>query len=407
VTVDTAIPPAPPQFVSFTDTPQTFIIKSQAGQTLQMQEGYYNGAVIVSSATGARRRIIAYRWLQMDPGANVDIAQITVESSFPDTFTSGNFTISDPTDVTTDSTNPQIFVPAGRTGYNAYANLLLYNETRGEYRAISYYDAVTHLLTLDASSNPVTGWLNTDVYSIRQEAPLLTTVLTAVTSSSEVDLGAGASATAGEYYKYFVRIVNSANPALNGEVRQILSYANPPTIIVNPPFTALPVVGDIVEILPFSYDNLFPMVYTGSTVSQQQEVCYQIQLVSLILPNQILDTGRGSRIAYYPYVYVEFNNIIGPNSGVNNILYSNNPNAANALFYVPVRDISNQLSSSFIRLDGIGATQTIKFKPNDSLRFAVRLPNGELYQTIIPETYSPLPPNSDIQISAEFSVRRL
>ena len=51
--------------------------------------------------------------------------------------------------------------------------------------------------------------------------------------------------------------------------------------------------------------------------------------------------------------------------------------------------------------------QTIKFKPNDNLYFSIFLANGELYETILPEYYSPSPPNPASQISASFSIRRL
>ena len=64
-------------------------------------------------------------------------------------------------------------------------------------------------------------------------------------------------------------------------------------------------------------------------------------------------------------------------------------------------------SSSFIKIDGDGAVQTIKFKPNDNLKFTVTLQNGEIFQTIVPEFYSPRWPNHLGQISAFFSLRRL
>ena len=79
------------------------------------------------------------------------------------------------------------------------------------------------------------------------------------------------------------------------------------------------------EILLFSYDNHNPFVYTGSITSQQEVVCYQIELVDLILPNRVLNCGNGSRVAFYPYIYVEITNISGSSSGMKNCIYSNNP----------------------------------------------------------------------------------
>ena len=52
-------------------------------------------------------------------------------------------------------------------------------------------------------------------------------------------------------------------------------------------------------------------------------------------------------------------------------------------------------------------TQTLKFKPNDNLRFSVHLANGELYETVLKDNVGPLAPNPLVQISALFSITRL
>jgi hypothetical protein len=161
------------------------------------------------------------------------------------------------------------------------------------------------------------------------------------------------------------------------------------------------------EILPFSYDNAVPFSYSGSLVSQQEEVCYEIELLNLVLPNTNLSTGQGSRIAFYPYVYVEFTNVSGASAGVKNIIYSNNPNSNKSLFRCPVTDVSNPIVTNFINLSSDGMVQTIKFKPNDNLKFAVKLSNGEVYSTTCPERYSPFPPVLEEQISAVFSIKRV
>ena len=147
--------------------------------------------------------------------------------------------------------------------------------------------------------------------------------------------------------------------------------------------------------------------YFGSFGSQQEEVCYQIQLLSLILPNAVLDVPFGGKIAYYPYVIVELSNVGGSSAGMKNIIYTNNPNVVKALFIVPITDINDPASSSFIHLYGSGMVQTVKFKPNDNLRFVVKLPNGHIFKTIVEENYSPLPPNPLNQISATFGLKRL
>ena len=177
------------------------------------------------------------------------------------------------------------------------------------------------------------------------------------------------------------------------------------TIFVDKLFTNTD--AETIELLPFSHDNHNPFVYTGSMVSQQEAVCYQVELMDLILPNKILDCGFGSRIAFYPYLYVEITNISGSNTGMKNTIYSNNPNATSMIFRVPIYDVQNPIASAFVKLDGDGMVQTVKFKPNESIFFSVHLPNGELFKILEEEKYSPYSPNQDIQISALFSFKRV
>ena len=51
--------------------------------------------------------------------------------------------------------------------------------------------------------------------------------------------------------------------------------------------------------------------------------------------------------------------------------------------------------------------QTVKFKPNDSLRFSVYLPDGRQFETVYDDYLSPYPPNGSLQIEAIFGIRRI
>ncbi len=161
------------------------------------------------------------------------------------------------------------------------------------------------------------------------------------------------------------------------------------------------------QIMPFLENVNHSLNYTGSVVSQSQMVCYEIELLNLVLPNLPLDNNIGGLIAFYPYLYVELSNVTSPSSGNAGIIYSNNPAAKRALFRVNVDDTSTPIISKFIKLDGDGSVQTIKFKPNDNLHFRVYLQNGELFETDQQDTPPPLPPDFFVQISAEFGIRRL
>ena len=161
------------------------------------------------------------------------------------------------------------------------------------------------------------------------------------------------------------------------------------------------------EIQRFKMDSTSFLTYTGSTVSQNQMVCYQVSLVKLILPNVTLRNGIGGKISFYPYVYVELHNQTSPSGRQKNLLYSNNPNAVTATFLVPIDNMPSPLISKFMHISGNGTVQTIKFKPNDNLSFRVYLSDGNDLVTIEPDNAPPELPNPYLQITALFQIERL
>ena len=126
-----------------------------------------------------------------------------------------------------------------------------------------------------------------------------------------------------------------------------------------------------IEYLQYSGDNLHPLNFTGTRVSQSQAVCFRIKLISITLPNLPLDNQIGGLISFYPYLYVELSNVNSPMRGNKGIIYSNNPNANRALFKVNVSDTNTPIRSRFIKLRAGGSVQTVKFTPNDDLYFRV------------------------------------
>jgi hypothetical protein len=187
---------------------------------------------------------------------------------------------------------------------------------------------------------------------------------------------------------------------INVETPDVNSDSIYPTYINTQSSTILP--GTQINIVSFLQNNYIPLIYTGSIVSQTQSVAYEISLLQLVLPNLILETG--SYTSFYPYVYVEFSVL---EQRLSQTIYSNNPNSNRAIFLVPIKDIRNKTLSPFIKLTGGSMAQTVKFKPNDSLRFSVYLPNGKLFKTIPYDYYSPSEPNPFIQINAVFGITRI
>jgi len=342
--------------------------------------------------------------------------------------------INDPSDFS-DLDYPLLFVPNGANEQNSYQNFIIYNNAINDYRNIKFYNADTKIINFDAIDN--TWLIENQVYDIRKIPPIYPPRY-ADTGLSFVPLLNFTESTYStiifdatfpkntyplkyeiNYYKnYYLRLVNTGVttyvnnkviPADN-QVRRIINYTFIPdisyTFEVYPPFTGRFDIGLTLQILDFSYDNYNPFSYNGSLVSQQDMVCYDFELVDLVLPNATLTTGFGGKIAFYPFVYVQLSNVSSAGAGVKNVLYSNNPNSTNMIFRVPIIDIQDPFTTPFVRLTGNGVVQTIKFKPNDNLLFSVRLPNGNIYDTILEEYYSPFAPNFFAQISALFRITR-
>jgi len=423
--------------------------------TLQLQQlkNYYRGLIVTdtSGINNVYRRIAEYKYLgsYISGGNTYYRAQIITFNPFADDFIPGNtLVIEDPTDFA-DPNFPLIWVPVGPIQENAFNGCILYNETINQYRPILSYETITNILTLDTSgssistdsSGPITvggagNWNTTDNFSIRKQVPVFypilgnptnpLTVVSTTVNTITVNCLPGLSETKDYYKNYFLRIqpysggVSIYNwnpvPSNNKGYRIISSYRIPEDITLPctgivfklyPSLSTIPGINTPLEILPFSYDNFNPFVYTGSLVSQQEMVCYEVRLTHITMPNNTLITGNGGRASNYPYMYVVLSNVSSASSRLKNIIYSNNPNAVSAIFRVQIYDIQSPLSTPFVRISGDSVPQIIKFKPNDNLYFRLTLPNGELFQTILVEKFSPSAPNPLAQITALFSFKRI
>ena len=444
----TVVNPAGIDRIGYSSDTTTFIIITS--EQPQQLKNYYAGLIINddNKDNSAIRRILFSVYLGVD-SSGLYKTQITLLGGFSDTFTFGdNIFIHDPTDFT-DPNTPLIWVPNGPYQENAFNGHILYNETINQYRPILNYDSGVNMLMLDTSgslistnsSGPIIvggagNWNTTDNFSIRKQPPVFypilgnpVNLLSVVSSTSNtiiVNCLAGLSQVKDYYKNYFLRIqpysggvsIYDWNPILSNNKGYIIfsSYRIPEDTSLPctgigfklyPSLYSIPAVNTPLEILPFSYDNFNPFVYTGSLVSQQEMVCYELQLTSLTLPNAVLKTGYGGRIAFYPFVYVQISNVSASGSGLKNILYSNNPNSTNVIFRAPIYDVQSPLSTPFVRIDSAGMTQTIKFKPNDNLYFRISLPNGDNFETVLEEYFSPSAPNPLGQISALFSFKRV
>ena len=403
--------------ISYTTSLTTLICVSVAEtQVLQKEANYYYNAVIISvSSTNPpeRRRILSYKHLgNLSSGNTLDRVKIEIDSPFSYDILGQNLQIYDPTDITNYS-RPLIFVPRGRSGKDSYNNYIITATNQNnisDYRHINSYDPNISIIDLNCTDNQVdpTIWNNQSYFCIRKQLPFYSGIISYVSSTRYITTSNNLPLTKENEYDY-IGIGTSNNLITNvgaSRIKKITKEGDNITIDLFEPFIFGS--GDIyVDLLNFSYDNANPFNYTGSMISQQEEVCYEIKLLNLILPNQTLQTGEGSRIAFYPYVYIKLSTISSTGSGLKNIIYSNNPNSRNMLFRAPVTDVADPIITTHINLYGDDMAQVLKFKINDSMRFSVTLQNGDIYKTVDSEQYSPNVPNPSIQITALFSFTRV
>lgn len=365
---------------------------------LAEEDNYYNNIVVTTG--GESRRIVKYKYLTT--AVTSVHAQITLEQPF--SVTPVSITFKNPNLL---NNNPSyIFVPGGGIYDNTYVGYYLHDDlnTTHTYYKILDYDSVTNRIQIDSNISSLPDHL-----SIRKTPPSYRLDLGIVINGSipsslltnvnvNKDLKFIRNTTVSKYGRYYK--INSVDN--NGNI--IFDYIGDDTTSTRNTISGNSGTTDI-EILSTTYDNNSSLQFSGSIVSQSQLVCHEIELLHIILPNKIIKHHRGGRVSRHPYIYVELSNI---SAGQNrNNIYSNNPHARKALFKCSIKDISYPVQSPYVKLDGNGMVQTIKFKPTDRLYFRVILSDGTLFEVEDEETFSPLPPNPSIQINALFSIRRV
>jgi hypothetical protein len=375
--------------------------------TAQTLAGYYNGYPIqVNVPAGETVKILSWFLLSTNPLGD-DCFTVSVTPSFS-VIPSGAVTF---LPNSTNLTNGIFYIPDGFEATNYYVGYIIYNQTLNQWRPIISYNALLKQLGLDLSTEyggPIVpaGWTNAHTYSVRQSLPQYVGTLPGgvvpfpfnpsisffVPSNIIVSIGDFIRFTSGPYNNTSCRVTGYV-----GSTTNIITV----DCVLNP----IPVIGTTFEVLQFTRDNAVPFCYSGSSVSQQEMVCYEIRLVNLVLPNRLLVAG--GRIAFYPYVYVEFQNVSSSSAGTKCVMYSNNPHSQKILFRAAIDDIRDPVIAPFIKIDGDGMVQTVKFKPNDNFKFGVYFPNGNPLETIEHDCLSPNSPDPLLQVSATFEIKRL
>jgi len=164
------------------------------------------------------------------------------------------------------------------------------------------------------------------------------------------------------------------------------------------------------EILLQTDNNCIDFIYTPTvkTMFTNNDTAgnpFDVELVNLIVPNQLLAVGYGSLPSFYTYFYVKFGNGLEQAAGNSGKINTNNPHGYTATFRVSIDDVPNPVNSTFIKLDGDGTVQQLTLDPHQPLYFALYLPSGEIFRTEMDDDFSPFLPNPLVQVSALFSIR--
>jgi hypothetical protein len=167
-------------------------------------------------------------------------------------------------------------------------------------------------------------------------------------------------------------------------------------------FTKITPTIDSFSVLGFSRDNRVFM--RGGTDHSRTVVDeFDITLTNLILPNRPLKCSKGGYITEYPYVYVRFTN---PAIYKPNYFLSNSKHTEGINFRVPITNFVDDQTTDFVLLVSGDMTYTTMFTFSEDLEFQVTLPDGSIFETIDSDSFSPSSPNSNLQISAFFELRK-
>jgi len=154
-------------------------------------------------------------------------------------------------------------------------------------------------------------------------------------------------------------------------------------------------------VLSQSTDNYRTLSYTGTVVGQQEQVAYDINLVSATIPNTLLKNG-GYPVDY-PFFYIELYDTNHPSQ--TNIFSNNHSNKSYFKVTTPTGQLAKR-DEKFTKFTGDLSHKTIRFRPTSNFRVVWRFPSGQVVQFEQQDTQSPNQPNEFLQTSILFNLTR-
>lgn len=167
---------------------------------------------------------------------------------------------------------------------------------------------------------------------------------------------------------------------------------------------------DLLEIYRAS-DNESGLSQIGSIANRGSPVNHKIKLEWLRVPRHSIyvnnsgsDTSLPITVNNFPYLIVEFRNRSFGNAGA---VQSNSRVARGCQFIVPIEDLSNDVGKFYTLRCPV--TIVMQYHPNDTIRFSVKLPNGDpiYFDADDNNPDSLVEPYQDKQIVALFTAERI
>lgn len=270
-----------------------------------------------------------------------------------------------------------------------------------EYATVASYNNTTQVIDFTSNLSGV-GVLLGSNYIIRKNKPLYIGNVSSVISSNTytITLPSYGSIPIDSNSVYYLRIRNASNTSIINRIVQI-AISNTNQITLNSPISMS--VNDSIEIIGPGQNIITSLRYASGGSQSIQGGDYELELLWLSVPNQILDVGYGGTLDRYPYIYCSL--YTGITNTTQQVLYSNNPYTSKVLFKVPVNEYFGD--TSFITLKDSKAKQTVYFDPSQDLFFELSLPDGTVISFNEFDNMPPYPPNPFLQINLLVSMKKI
>lgn len=284
---------------------------------------------------------------------------------------------------------PNIYADASLgTAVNELVGLYLLDVSQNLSHLITEFDSTTNVITAPTLTSPLRSFILTSTPS-----RALYQVIAIVNSSTlEVtNIFNNIISLPLLQYTYMYHVRTSQTIRLS-----TVTVSSPTTydLVLKTSDTAAFIVGDYIDILLFTRDNLVPY---STLIRTEQPMCYELQCISLMIPNSLVSNSYGTRLGSYPYVLVELRWDTNAENYRHVAFITNDKNIGLAQFICPMRGICGEAFSRFMRIDGSTERQIVWMDPNSSIHVRILAPDGEVITYVVTDHMEPAAPNPYIQ----------